>query len=239
MKIEGIKALIFDLGGTLYRPVSDMCGLSREFLVELGIGEYSDSDIVEATKGPDEWLDSYMVENQVNLHWVPDYDVWIEYDRLLLSSFGVKDLEVVKRYQAKWDEFFDNVKPELIEGCREGLEKLHKQGFKLAVASNRFGDPSEYLRDDSILHLFDAVEYTNVPGYKKPSPYMLIRVAQQLGMNPNKCAYIGNIAEYDVEAATRAGMVPVLITWIDPQEEDLLTSDTVVIEHIDDLTEIL
>jgi FMN phosphatase YigB (HAD superfamily) len=107
------------------------------------------------------------------------------------------------------------------------------------VASNRFGDPSEILRQDEILHLFDVVEYTNVPGYKKPSPYMLIRVAQQLGINPNKCAYIGNVARYDVEAATRAGMVPVLITWIDPHDEDQLTSDTVVIEHIDDLTEIL
>ena len=68
---------------------------------------------------------------------------------------------------------------------------------------------------------------------------MLIRVAQQMGINPQKCAYIGNVVKYDVEAATRAGMIPVLITWVDPQEEDLVTSDCVVIKHIDDLMEIL
>jgi phosphoglycolate phosphatase-like HAD superfamily hydrolase len=45
--------------------------------------------------------------------------------------------------------------------------------------------------------------------------------------------------KYDVEAATRAGMIPVLITWVDPQEEDLVNTDTVVIEHIEDLMEIL
>jgi HAD superfamily hydrolase (TIGR01549 family) len=239
MKIEGIKALIFDLGGTLYKPVTDMCSLTRNFLIDLGIGDYSDSEILEATNAPEEWLTNYMVENQVNLHWVPDYDIWIEYDRRLLSSFEVKDIEIVKRYQSKWDEFQKTANPELIEGCKQGLEKLREHGFKLGVASNRFGDPSEILRDDEILNLFDVVEYTNVPGYKKPSPYMLIRVAQQLGINPNKCAYIGNVAKYDVEAASRAGMVPVLITWIDPQEEELLTTDAVVIEHIDDLMEIL
>lgn len=238
MKIEGVKALIFDLGGTLYRPVTDMCGLSREFLTDLGIGEHSDSEILEATRGPDEWLENYMVENQVNLHWEPDYDVWIEYDRQLLSQFGIEDMEVVKGYQAKWEVFLEDSRAELIEGCKQGLEKLHERGFKLAVASNRFGDPSEFLREDSILHLFDMVEYTNVPGYKKPSPYMLIRIAQQLGVNPKKCAYIGNIARYDVEAATRAGMIPVLITWVDPEEADLVTTDTVIIEHIDDLLEI-
>jgi phosphoglycolate phosphatase-like HAD superfamily hydrolase len=45
--------------------------------------------------------------------------------------------------------------------------------------------------------------------------------------------------EYDVVSATRAGMIPVLLTWCDPQEEDKVTSDTVVIEHITDLIEIL
>ncbi|MHA2359931.1 MAG: HAD family hydrolase [Candidatus Thorarchaeota archaeon] len=242
MKIEGIKALIFDLGGTLYRPVTDMCNLTREFFIDLkieGFRQISDSEIVEATKGPDEWLNNYMIENEVDMHWVPDTDVWIEYDRLLLDSFGINDAKIVKRYQEKWEDFLESAHTELIEGCKQGLEKLHERGFKLGVASNRFGDPSEILKEDSILDLFDAVEYTNVPGYRKPSPYMLIRVAQMLRMNPSRCAYIGNVVKFDVEAASRAGMIPVLITWIDPQEADLVTSDTVIIEHIDDLMEIL
>ncbi|MHA2236345.1 MAG: hypothetical protein ACXABH_13515, partial [Candidatus Thorarchaeota archaeon] len=58
-------------------------------------------------------------------------------------------------------------------------------------------------------------------------------------IDPHNCAYIGNIVKFDVEAASRAGMVPVLLTWVDPDEESLVTSDTVVIEHIDDLMEIL
>ncbi|MFW9927477.1 MAG: HAD family hydrolase [Candidatus Thorarchaeota archaeon] len=241
MKIEGIKALIFDLGGTLFKPVSDMCSLTRDYLIEIDIDrrhDYPDSEIINATKGPDEWLANYMIEKQVGPHWVPSYDDWIEYDRLLLADLGIDDIEVVKKYQAKWDDFQSSAIPELIEGCKECLEKLDNRGFKLGVASNRFGDPADVLRANSIYHLFDAIEYTNVPGYRKPSPYMLIRIAQHLGINPHKCAYIGNVVKYDVEAASRAGMLPVLLTWIDPQEADLVTSDTIVVEHIEDLMEI-
>jgi FMN phosphatase YigB (HAD superfamily) len=68
---------------------------------------------------------------------------------------------------------------------------------------------------------------------------MLLKVAAAFGTNPHKCAYVGNIVEYDVVSATRAGMIPVLLTWCDPQEEDKISSDTVVIEHIKDLMEIL
>ncbi len=242
MKIEGIKGLIFDMGGTLYKPVSDLCSLTRDFLIEADIDrsrDLSDSEIVAATEGPDEWLSKYMIDKQVDPHWVPGYDEWIEYDKQLLASLGIDDIEVVKKYQAKWDEFQAAASPELIEGCKEGLERLHARGFKLGVASNRFGNPDEILRKSSIHHLFDAVEYTNVPGYRKPSPYMLDRVAQQFGINPHNCAYIGNIVKYDVEAASRAGMIPILLTWVDPEEKDLVTSDTIVIEHLKDLMEIL
>ena len=243
MKLENISAIIFDLGGTLYRPVSDMCGLTRDFLSGAGFGEkqdFPDEVIMEAIKGPDEWLHNYMVENDVDIHWMPDHDQWIEYDRMLLAALGVKDREdVVLDYQKQWDRFHDIASPELMEGCKEGLEELKNRGFKLAIASNRFSDPTPLLEDSGILHLFDTVEYTNTPGYKKPSPYLLVKVAATLGVNPHRCVYVGNIVEFDVVAATRAGMIPVLLTWCDPQEEEKITSDTVVIRDIMDLLEIL
>ncbi|MFX1483738.1 MAG: HAD family hydrolase [Promethearchaeota archaeon] len=242
MKIDGVKALVFDLGGTLYKPVSDMCSLTREFLREgepENVEGIPDSEIIAAISGPDEWLTNYMIEKHVDPHWVPGYDEWIEYDRLLLAEMGIEDMEIVRRYQKRWDEFHSTATPELMDGCKECLEELHSSGIKLGVASNRFGDPSDILNKSGIHHLFDAIEYTNVPGYRKPSPYMLIRVAQQLGINPHRCAYVGNVVRYDVDAATRAGMIPILLTWIDSQELESITADTVVIEHIEDLMKIL
>jgi HAD superfamily hydrolase (TIGR01549 family) len=243
MKLSNITGIIFDLGGTLFRPVSDMCGLTRDFLSEAGHGEsrdFPDEVIISAIEKPDEWLNDYMFENDVGVHWEPQREHWIEYDRLLLQALGVKDHEnIVHDYQQEWDSFHEGAIHELIEGCLEALEKLKTRGFKLGVASNRFTDPERLLRDSGIYDLFDVIEYTNVPGYRKPSPYMLVKVAAEFGTNPHRCVYVGNIVENDVVAATRAGMIPILLTWCDPEEEEKVTSDTIVIEHINDLLEIL
>lgn len=243
MKLNNISGIIFDLGGTLYRPVSDMCGLTRNFLSAAGIGksdDFSDEYILSAIEEPHDWLTNYMIENDVDVHWKPEHEHWVEYDRILLAELGIKNREdIVREYQKHWDDFHETASFELMEGCKESLEELKNRGFKLGIASNRFTDPSFLLKDSGILHLFEAIEYTNVPGYRKPSPYLLIRVAAAFGTNPHRCVYVGNIVENDVEAATRAGMIPILLTWCDPDEEEKISADTVVIEHIKDLLEIL
>jgi len=113
------------------------------------------------------------------------------------------------------------------------------QGYKLGIASNRFGDPTNMLEKDGIAKFFGSIEYSAVPGYAKPSPYMLLQVAQELGSNPMRCAYVGNIVEYDVVSANRAGMVPILITWVDPEQRELAPEGTVIINHICELEEML
>ncbi|KXH73994.1 MAG: hypothetical protein AM326_10210, partial [Candidatus Thorarchaeota archaeon SMTZ-45] len=214
---SNITGIIFDLGGTLYRPVSDMCGLTRNFLSDVGIGkshEFSDEYILNAIEEPHEWLTNYMIENDVDIHWKPEHEHWVEYDRILLAALGVKDREdIVLAYQKHWDDFHETASFELMEGCKEGLEELKNRRFKLGIASNRFTDPRPLLEDSGILHLFDAVEYTNVPGYRKPSPYLLVKVTATFSTNPHRCAYVGNIVDNDVVAATRAGMIPILLTW--------------------------
>ncbi|MFW9957362.1 MAG: HAD family hydrolase [Candidatus Odinarchaeota archaeon] len=244
MKLGNIRAIIFDLGGTLYKPESDLCGLTREFMNDVravDLTEHSDTHIIRALVAPTDWLWNYMIENNVPSNWQPTTEIWIEYDRLLLSALGVtENLDAIAvAYQTKWDKFFEDSRPTLLSGVKPVLETLHDRGFRLGIASNRYTDPTRLLKEDSIFHLFDAIEYTNVPGYAKPSPYMLLRVADKCGLNPGKCAYVGNIVDNDLIAAQRAGMVPILLSWCDPEEVEKITIDTIIIDNISDLLEIL
>ncbi|NHI84326.1 MAG: HAD family hydrolase, partial [Candidatus Thorarchaeota archaeon] len=128
---------------------------------------------------------------------------------------------------------------QLADYTKEGLENLHSNGVKLAIASNRFGDPSRFLQEEGIIHYFSAVEYTAVPGYRKPSPYMLLRAAADLKMNPIKCAYVGNMVHCDVAAAMRAQMQPILLTWCNPEEEAKAPRETTIIEDIRSVMDVL
>jgi len=244
MNLSGLRAIIFDMGGTLYRPALDLCGLTRKFLSDLGVPQVeslSDSKIIGSLREPDQWLERYMLENDVDIHWVPTTEEWHEYDRLLLRGLGVSDDldRIVIDYQDTWDAYAESIRPELMPECREVMLQLREDGLKLAVASNRFGDPAHILRKDGIYELLNAVEYSKVPGYCKPSPYMLFNVADEMGINPRYCAYVGNLVHLDVVAAKRAEMMSVLLAWCDPQEKENITEDTIIIEHISELREIL
>ncbi|MHA2349625.1 MAG: HAD family hydrolase [Candidatus Thorarchaeota archaeon] len=232
MELDGIKAVIFDLGGTLYVPNSQLLDISKRYLEEIGLPEYTN-------------LSDEMVSNNVHSRWEPPRDMWVEYDRRFLLDLGVKENvdELASKFQSKWDDFISESNTSnnytLIDGCKEGLEKLRDAGFKLGVASNRFGDPTPSLKQDKILDLFEAIEYTGVPGYKKPSPFMLLKVAREIGVNPMRCIYVGNIVQYDVVSAHRADMTPVLLTWCDPDEIEKAPPETLMYDHIDGLVSLL
>ncbi|TFF83798.1 HAD family hydrolase [Candidatus Thorarchaeota archaeon] len=244
MRIEGISCFIFDMGGTLYRPALDLCGLTRKFLGEIEETEsrrYQDEMVLKALIEPNAWLDAYMIENNVGPRWHPSQEHWLEFNRLLLAGLGVKEAveDAAVRYEAIWDDFLRGMKPQIIHGVVESLRYLSEQGFTLGIASNRFSDPMEGLERDGLLDITQVIEYSNVPGYRKPSPYLLLKVASRLGVNPRNCAYVGNIVKHDVVAATRAEMLPILLTWCDPQEKERITEDTLVINHISQLQELL
>jgi HAD superfamily hydrolase (TIGR01549 family) len=181
-----------------------------------------------------------MLDNNVELHWAPSQEIWIEYDKLFLMDLGAKgDIEhLAREYQHRWDNLSPSFHSQILDGVAPTLRRLLSRGYKLGIASNRFNDPIPRLKKDSILQLFDTVEWTNVPGYRKPAPYMLIKVATTLGVNPSKCAYVGNMIEFDVLAAKNAGMVPILLTWC-YQLRNSIPSDTIVIEDIKELLEII
>ena len=236
-----IDTIIFDLGGTLYKPQDQLLKVARQHLIDAGIHDCERITDEQMERELDwqrnDFLVKYMLEHDVDSRWEPTRELWIQYDRILLENLCIDgDLEsLAEAYQSKWDEYIAATKPELVDGCKEGLENLYSKGYKLGIASNRFGDPRRYLIEDDILDLFGAVEYSNVPGYAKPSPYMLLTVAKDLRSNPLRCTYVGNLVYDDVIAAQRASMLPVLLTWCDPEQRNLAPKGTVVINHINEL----
>ena len=238
-----IRALIFDMGGTLYCPTLDHEVLWHYFLKQVGIikpDEFTLSDIEEALVKPDEWLTDYMIENNVESHWEPDFEMWVEYETRLFNELGLEEdpVEVVRYQQSHLLDALDHFGNKITEDCKYTLHELKSRGYLIALASNRFGDPVPHLDKSSILSYFDTIEYTNVPGYKKPSPFLLLRVAEELDVNPRTCAFIGDKIHSDVTAARRAEMSPVLITQCGASEPKTIPDDVIKINALSDLLEI-
>jgi phosphoglycolate phosphatase len=240
MKPLNVKAFVFDLGGTLYGPSPDLVITTKDFLSQVGLSTYSDDQIVRGRSAAEAWLEKLMYDMNAQPHWEPSHDDWLEYDRQMLSALGVDEGvdEYARVYQQKWDSKLARMEEQLLEGCRGALEELRSRGYRLGVVSNRWGSPNPYLDRDRITSLFESVEYSNVPGYMKPSPYMLVQVASQLHVNPMKIAYVGDKVEFDVAAAQRAGAVPVLLAWGRSEDEKNAPAGITILKHATELLEL-
>ncbi|MFW9919184.1 MAG: HAD family hydrolase [Candidatus Thorarchaeota archaeon] len=243
MDLKDIQAIVFDMGGTLYDTPREIILMTRFILDALGLEEYANltkKQIEDVSKQVDRMFDQRLVDSNVDPYWLPSFDDSIVYDRVILERLGVEgDLDkMASRAHKAWTNAFDSVKPKFLEPCREVLESLHERGYQLGIASNRRNDPIPHLEAANVLHLFDVVEYSCVPGYRKPSPFMLLQAASKLGINPQKCAYVGDKVEHDVGAARRAEFLPILIVWCDKEEAGWASEDLLVIDHIDELLEL-
>jgi putative hydrolase of the HAD superfamily len=240
--VEQIKALIFDLGETLFKPPEIGAGYYAYHLTMIRrlLGEgfhFSEQEFKVAEGVASGELERRLIEEAVGPHYEMTTEDWLQFDTAILRELGVKgDLEKLGReYQRLWEEFIETNSPVLRPNAREALEGLKGRGYKLGVATN-WSDPSENLGKHGILDLFQSIQYTLVPGYEKPSPYMLFMNAQSLSVNPSTCAFVGNSLTVDMGAARRAGMLPILL--LQEYHKQPIDDDVLVIENLAELLDI-
>jgi len=224
-----ILAIAFDLDYTLYNQPSGIGGLARRVLEALELGKVlsmTDSELLELIrKGPEAWLKQYMLTNNVSPNWQPSTEIWIEYCKRLIESLGICPCseDIAANLKKEWEKYGPPgrgfFRPKIVNGCNEMLWELHKRGYRLGLCTNRIYNPSPVLKEDLILDIFDSIEHSGVPGYEKPSPYLLFRFAECVGVNPQRCAYVGDRLDIDVKAAVNAGMLPVLANWCNCSSE--------------------
>ena len=237
-RLESIKAVIFDLGDTLYTLPYSVDDCHMRFLKEIFGDDFivTYQELDRAQDAAEAAMTKLIEESATGPDYALTTDEWILFDRILLENLGVKDNidENSRKYQQLWDRLAKNQPNKLRPGAREVLEELNQRGFKMGVASNWDQSPHDLLSDSGVRHFFQCLQWTLVKGYAKPSPYMLIMNAHELGVNPLRCAFVGNKENLDVEAARKAGMLPVLLDNSAGSSVPLL-DDTLIIDKLEDL----
>jgi histidinol-phosphate phosphatase family protein len=121
-----------------------------------------------------------------------------------------------------------------VPGAKPALDRLRTAGLRLAIVSNQSGIARGLLtlaqvdavneRVEELLGPFDAVLVCphgpdDGCACRKPEPGMLYKAMAELGTEPARCVFIGDIGA-DVDAALAAGIRPVLVpTGVTRSEE--------------------
>ena len=99
------------------------------------------------------------------------------------------------------------------EGLSEALDLLKGEGYRLGVVtSKRRLVALEGLKRFGYADAFELVNGVEASVAHKPEPEPLLNAAKAMGLNPERCVYVGD-SPYDLRAAHSAGMKAVAVTW--------------------------
>jgi len=106
------------------------------------------------------------------------------------------------------------------EGARELIESLRDRALLIGCATNGASEVQrEKLAGSGTLDWFDAVTVSGEEGIGKPDPRILLRLCEDLGVQPSEAIYVGNSLRRDVAAAKNAGMLSVWIDRFEPEPD--------------------
>ncbi len=186
-----IRAVIFDMDGTLTDTIEDLADAANYALGKFGFPQHN--------------TESYkmMVGNGI-----PKL-----IERALPEEFRTD--EYIGKVKERFFEYYNlhsTDKTKKYEGMTELISELREKGIKIAVVTNKY-EPAAI----DILHklygdVFDCIagQLDGVP--TKPDPTSTFIVMNKLGVKPEECIFIGD-SGVDIQTAVNSKALPIGVLW--------------------------
>jgi HAD superfamily hydrolase (TIGR01549 family) len=214
---NGIRAVLFDLDGTLRNNRPSFHQATCDFAARLGVKVSAQS-----SRSGLRWLYYYWAQSPELLADLEQFDgyedpFWQNHARLYLTALGCS-IEQAKTLagdlhhcMSEEYQYEDWVPPEV----PEVLGELQRVGFKLAVASNRTEPFDHQLENLGMKEFFQFSLAAGQVNSWKPDIGIFEHALALLGTTPEQTLYVGDNYFSDVVGALNANLIPVLI---DPDE---------------------
>ncbi|EDY87690.1 phosphoglycolate phosphatase, bacterial [gamma proteobacterium HTCC5015] len=215
---EPVKALLFDLDGTLADTAADLIEATLRTMDDFGIARTHPSQLRPAVPNGSMAL----VEQAYG-------------EGFAMLSDEQKETLRETLWQHYQNALYDN--PTLYRGLAEAIDVWEQRGLPWGIVTNK---PSRFA--EPLLGALGLTERVSVwlggdsLPRKKPFPDPLIEAARRLDLEPQACVYVGDDRR-DVEASQAAHMPCIVAAWdfIPPGEDPHHWGANAVVENTGDL----
>lgn len=184
-----IRAVLFDLDGTLTNTLPDIAGAMNRSLRHFGLPEWA----------------------------VDDYRMLVGNGAVKLAERAVRERQelmpaVLERYMADY-RAHSAVETAPYPGVPELLRQLRDRSVSLCVYSNKPDPDTRFI----VPHYFPDTAFAVIQGSRpdlplKPDPAVPLSIARGLGLSPGEFAYLGD-SGVDMRCAAAAGMHAFGVLW--------------------------
>ena len=204
-----IKAVVFDLDGTLLDTLEDLAASTNAALEQNGLPARTMDEVRS------------FVGNGIG--------------RLIASALPERGAEH-PQYQAVLDAFvahyavhnMDNTRP--YGGILEALDAFEASGLKMAIVSNKIDFAVKELSALYFGQRMMAAIGDDPSRKRKPAPDSVFTALCQMGVEPGEAVYVGD-SDVDVFTAHNAGLPCCAVTWGFRSEESLIAAGADYVAH--------
>jgi HAD superfamily hydrolase (TIGR01662 family) len=232
-----IKAVFFDLDGTLRHSVPSGGEVFTDYVMTLGLPVNEEARLRALHWEHLYWASSVDLRDDLLAHSGDTEKFWIEYSRRRLIALGASS-QWAREYAVKasmhMGEFY---RPESIvpDDVRRALPQLKQEGYILAVISNRDKPFLDVLQEHGIDEFFDFSLAAGEVNSFKPEPGVFEHALRRANLSPKETIYVGDNYYADVVGSRRAGLQPVLFDPIGIFPD----ADCATIKSFDELNSII
>lgn len=221
--INNIKAMMFDLDGTLIDSVPAYYNLMERILESVGLPQ-----------APRHLVAEFMTDGLCVL------------EKMIPEEMKDQKETLIQECITTGRKFSQNMfkdKIQVFRGVEELFEELNKKEILIGIVSStekRFIEKKltplarNGIRDtlDMVIAIGDVLE-------RKPAPEPLLECARRLGVSPEQCIYVGD-SRVDIQAGRAAGMMTIgVLTGLDDYKTLQNERANMILKSVDDIKELL
>lgn len=239
MKIstDGIKAILFDLDGTLRHNRPHGFDIFWNFVVKLGVEETESIRRQAAQWAHEYWADSEDLTVDIDTYGRENNEFWVNYTRRQLGAIGVNGDQGEEWAVLAHKNFRKTYKPEDVipEDVFETLPKLREAGYTVGLVTNRSDPVNKYMAKTKLDTLVDFYFTAGEIGFWKPKPEIFNYALGLAHAKPHEAIYVGDNYFADIVGAKNANIPAVLFDMYDVFPD----ADVPVIQSIGALGDVL
>ena len=187
MNLKKFELIIFDLDGTLVDSAKDIMIANNKTLEKFGYKPISFKSV------------KHIIGQGIRVN--------------IIRSLKMQNVKINKKKENEMYDFFFSfykknlyVKSKIYGGLNSFLKNLKKQGYKLAVCSNKLEALTKIvLKKTKLLKYFDFVAGGDTFAHRKPHPSVLNNIIKNFKINKNNVLFIGD-SEHDYHSALNSNI---------------------------------
>jgi len=203
-----IEAIFLDIGNTLRLVHPDPAFQAQAFrdLIDLVGAKKPEKAFFDTLE--ERWK-AYRAQSKTSLVEASEKELWT---RWLLPDYPPEKIgPLAGRLTRLWRDRDGRRLPR--PDATPTIIELHKRGYILGIIANTITETEipDWMEAEGLTKYFKSVVLSSKVGFRKPDPQIYWEAARRAGVEPAKCAYLGDNPVRDVEGTWAAGFGMMII----------------------------